>query len=61
MDAGIAPKRQKLDANNGTARSGHGGYAKDYKDTEGSTSVVFTMKEEVGALAKALKYLKNIM
>ena len=30
-------------------------YAPDYVDEEGSTSIVFAMNEEVGALAKALR------
>jgi len=35
------------------------GYRRELLDTDGSTSLVFTMKEEVGALAKALRIFEK--
>ena len=37
------------------ASANHGGYTRDFDDKEGSTSLVFSVQEEVGALAKALR------
>ena len=37
------------------ARLPHHNYVEDYDDKEGSSSVVFTLSERIGALAEALK------
>ncbi|XP_013396180.1 protein henna [Lingula anatina] len=56
MDAGIQAKKRKRNGYDSVNTSPtHPGYKPDYDDTEGSTSLVFSVKEEVGALAKALK------
>lgn len=41
--------------NTDKARLPHHNYVEDYDDQEGSSSVVFTLSERVGALAEALK------
>lgn len=61
MDAGISPtKRAKMDVQNGMHahdkdKLPHHNYVEDYDDKEGSSSVLFTLPEKVGALAEALK------
>ncbi|CAH1798591.1 unnamed protein product [Owenia fusiformis] len=58
MDAEFRSKKPRLE--NGTSTSGnHPGYLQPEKDTEGSTSLVFSTHEEVGALAKALRIFEE--
>lgn len=65
MDAGITPaKRAKVE--NGKAESirydenmPHHNYVQDFDDTEGSSTIMFSLPEGVGALASALKVFKK--
>lgn len=71
MDAAFAKKRKHESSNgeHGVKKDvkkdksdqtpGHHGYRKDFLDKEGSSSIVFGMKETVGALAKALRIFEN--
>ncbi|KAK2163767.1 hypothetical protein LSH36_74g02084 [Paralvinella palmiformis] len=73
MDAGLAKKTSRASGEgNGTipskkAKYSHpvSGYWKEDRDEEGSTSIMFSVKESVGALARALrifeKYGVNLM
>jgi len=56
---GIPAKKQKPEQNGDTLDTGHHGYRGDYVDAEGSSSVVFAMNEQVGALSKALKIFEK--
>ncbi|XP_052810177.1 phenylalanine-4-hydroxylase-like isoform X2 [Mya arenaria] len=67
MDAGLSPaKRAKMTANgtNGTHDNGEnqrvaGSYVQDFEDKDGSSSILFTVSENIGALASALKVFKS--
>ncbi|XP_076444610.1 protein henna-like isoform X2 [Babylonia areolata] len=59
MDSGIAAKRAKLE--NGSGKTGKRPqiYVHDYVDKEGSTTLIFSLPEKVGALADALKVFEK--
>lgn len=59
MDAVFAHKKTKLE--NGDVKAGlhQHMYLHDYEDREGSTTIVFTLSEKVGALADALKVFEK--
>ncbi|XP_052239527.1 phenylalanine-4-hydroxylase-like isoform X2 [Dreissena polymorpha] len=61
MDAGLY---QALNGTNGThgkenGSVSHSNYVEDYDDTEGSSSILFSVPEKIGALATALKVFKT--
>lgn len=65
MDAGVsAAKKAKVDVQNGghehdSENLAHHNYIADPDDLEGSSSIVFTLPEKVGALAEALKVFQS--
>lgn len=65
MDAGLSPaKKAKVDVANGIHEKDkqplpHHNYVEDYNDTEGSSSIYFTVPEKVGALMEALTVFKS--
>ncbi|XP_050394006.1 protein henna isoform X2 [Patella vulgata] len=54
MDAGLATKKARVSNGSHHLKDGQPIYVEEIEDTEGSTTLLFSLKEKVGALAEAL-------